>query len=770
MVNISIDSLSLSHSNDAPLLIAAPFGLSDTIGNTNITLGWQGALEASSFDIYRSVNYGNTNYVLRATVTNVWSYLDTNLTNLMLYNYKVVAKYAATNATSTNASFRARGKVDLLVWDAVGKVVGDTAVSQTNQVVVTNGSGGVVCNFYGNYTNGAIVGQGLGTYSGIPVYGVTQLTGSTAIVQYRMRTTFFDQTTQKNGDYRASNVCSSLMYIIATNGPINMATGVFTYEMKNDVAPATLRAAFRDSASGKWYVSHNNVDTNGLANGATSVVIDNMADPTNRWRELSIVQDNLMCGTNNPITVPSFTSVDAIGFLFERSQQNIRTTLLKISSVSPLPTYTISNLTTDVRGMVENNTTTPTNNPLVVLYGDSPIFTITATNGFRIATLKTNGADVADMTFSNTSTKATFTWYNVTSNGTLAATFTERLYTLAVTNGTGSGVDMYTNGQHVAIVASNVVDGQIFTYWTGNTNYLIATNVFEATNTVVMGTRNIQLTANYRLLELTVIGGSGSGSYYAGTELTIVATNPPSGYVFDQWVGNTYYVGNVYDASTTVTMPAADVTVASTYKSAAVELTATVSGGNGTITPASASVSPGNSTNFVITANNYYRIATLTTNGASAGVAFNNLSTNYTYTWSNVQAAGTVTVSFVQQVTTNAPATVPYSWLAGYFTTNDYDACANADQDGDGMKTWQEYIALTVPTNKASLFAAAQSNRNVVTWSPVTGRLYSVHWTTNLAGKAFSNKQDNIVHPQGIYTNTTPDSRVNLYQVRVRMQ
>jgi hypothetical protein len=136
----------------------------------------------------------------------------------------------------------------------------------------------------------------------------------------------------------------------------------------------------------------------------------------------------------------------------------------------------------------------------------------------------------------------------------------------------------------------------------------------------------------------------------------------------------------------------------------------------------------------------------------------------------NVQAAGTVTVSFVQRVTTNAPAPVPYSWLAGYFTTNDYDACANADQDGDGMKTWQEYIALTVPTNKASLFAAAQSNRNVVTWSPVTGRLYSVHWTTNLAGKAFSNKQDNIVHPQGIYTNTTPDSRVNLYQVRVRMQ
>jgi hypothetical protein len=151
-------------------------------------------------------------------------------------------------------------------------------------------------------------------------------------------------------------------------------------------------------------------------------------------------------------------------------------------------------------------------------------------------------------------------------------------------------------------------------------------------------------------------------------------------------------------------------------------------------------------------------------------VAFNNLSTNCTYTWSNVQAAGTVTVSFVQQITTNAPAPVPYEWLASYFVTNDYNAAANADQDLDGLTSWQEYVAGTVPTNKASVFAAAQSNRNVVTWSPVTGRVYSVYWTTNLATKVFTNKQDNIMYPTNSYTNATPDGRVNHYQVKVRMQ
>ena len=226
------------------------------------------------------------------------------------------------------------------------------------------------------------------------------------------------------------------------------------------------------------------------------------------------------------------------------------------------------------------------------------------------------------------------------------------------------------------------------------------------------------------------------------------------------------YLDDPNASITTVTMPATNIAVTATYKSANVTLTATA-GAGGTISPASASVSPGNSTNFVITANNYYRISTLTTNGVSAGLSFNNLSTNYNFVWSNVQAAGTVTVSFVEQVTTG-PAPVPYSWLAQYFVTNDYNAAALADQDADGAKTWQEYIANTVPTNKASVFTATQATRNVITWNAQSNRIYSVYWTTNLVTKVFTNKQDNVTG--GAYTNTSPDSRVNLYQVKVRMQ
>ena len=85
-----------------------------------------------------------------------------------------------------------------------------------------------------------------------------------------------------------------------------------------------------------------------------------------------------------------------------------------------------------------------------------------------------------------------------------------------------------------------------------------------------------------------------------------------------------------------------------------------------------------------------------------------------------------------------------------------------------GMIAGQEYIAGTNPTNAASYLKAAQTNRNVVTWSPVTGRTYSVYWSTNLV-KGFTALSTNIVYPQGSYTNATPDSRINNYQVKVRL-
>jgi hypothetical protein len=252
--------------------------------------------------------------------------------------------------------------------------------------------------------------------------------------------------------------------------------------------------------------------------------------------------------------------------------------------------------------------------------------------------------------------------------------------------------------------------------------------------------------------------------------VTIVADDPDPGMIFVQWIGSgTPYVANVYAATTSVTMPATNITLTATYASATVTLTGQGSPG-GSVSPASTNVAIGGSQTLTITASNYYRIATLTTNGtAVTGMSFNNNSTAANFTWSNVQTSGVLAATFAAQVVTNpASATVPHSWMAGYGLTN-YNTDAVADSDFDGLLAWQEYIAGTVPTNPASTFKAVQASRNTISWSPVSGRVYSVYWSTNLV-KGFQALETNILYPWGSYTNATPDPRVNHYQIKVRME
>jgi parallel beta-helix repeat protein len=259
------------------------------------------------------------------------------------------------------------------------------------------------------------------------------------------------------------------------------------------------------------------------------------------------------------------------------------------------------------------------------------------------------------------------------------------VYTLTVNSGSGSG--SYTNGHVQAIVASNLF-AKTFAAWTGDTQYL-GSAASVATNTVIMSTNPVTLTATYvdTTYALTVINGSGTGPYTNGQVVGIGANAPAVGYAFDKWTGDTQYVASVSSSNTTVTMPAQAIAVTATY------------------------------------------IAT-------------------------------------EQYTTNG---TPYSWLDQYGLTN-HVADDLLDQDLDGLKTWQEYIAGTVPTNAASCLKVAQSTRNVVTWSPVTGRVYSVCWSTNLVkGFTILPGASNIVHPQGSYTNTTPDAKVNHYQVKVQL-
>lgn len=84
---------------------------------------------------------------------------------------------------------------------------------------------------------------------------------------------------------------------------------------------------------------------------------------------------------------------------------------------------------------------------------------------------------------------------------------------------------------------------------------------------------------------------------------------------------------------------------------------------------------------------------------------------------------------------------VPEWWLWQYGFTNNYDDASSADADGDGMATWQEYVAATDPTNAASFLGILHPDRYdiepwhtavTVVWYSVEGKLYDVYRATNL--------------------------------------
>ena len=138
-------------------------------------------------------------------------------------------------------------------------------------------------------------------------------------------------------------------------------------------------------------------------------------------------------------------------------------------------------------------------------------------------------------------------------------------YTLTVNFGTGDGD--YQASTVVDITADPPPDGnQMFDVWTGDTANIADTS--EPNTTITMPAANTEITATYKLIDtytLTVNSGSGDGQYEASTVVDILADDPPVGDIFDVWTGDTAYVDNVNEPNTTVTMPAANVTVTATY-------------------------------------------------------------------------------------------------------------------------------------------------------------------------------------------------------------
>jgi hypothetical protein len=148
-----------------------------------------------------------------------------------------------------------------------------------------------------------------------------------------------------------------------------------------------------------------------------------------------------------------------------------------------------------------------------------------------------------------------------------------------------------------------------------------------------------------------------------------------------------------------------------------------------------------------------------------------------TYDTASLDALGTGTYagsgSLMVEGFADDPANTPYSWLAQYGLTN-FNADAKADVDGDGLLTWQEYVAGTNPTNPASVFnitgRSVNAQGTVIRWSSASNKLYNLSRTTNLLQSfAAVAGATNLpaTPPENVFTNSQNDGNAAFYRINV---
>jgi len=131
----------------------------------------------------------------------------------------------------------------------------------------------------------------------------------------------------------------------------------------------------------------------------------------------------------------------------------------------------------------------------------------------------------------------------------------------------------------------------------------------------------------------------------------------------------------------------------------------------------------------------------------------------------------TVTALFAEVMTTNYPT--PYWWLAENGITNDFES-AVTNLGANGRAFWQSYIAGLNPNDPNSQLRLdgqfePSAGGFVLQWTPVTGRVYTIHVSTNLL-HGFSPLPDAINLPDTVrsFTNTVGDALQRFYRLEVQ--
>jgi len=116
----------------------------------------------------------------------------------------------------------------------------------------------------------------------------------------------------------------------------------------------------------------------------------------------------------------------------------------------------------------------------------------------------------------------------------------------------------------------------------------------------------------------------------------------------------------------------------------------------------------GGTTGVTFRAESHIHIDGVRLDGSSAGRFSDREATSSCIPWLTVANHHQLAINFAENRTTTG---TPEWWLAQSGWTNDFEAAAMADPDGDSFPNWKEYVAGTDPTNPTAYVLPRDADR-----------------------------------------------------------
>lgn len=188
--------------------------------------------------------------------------------------------------------------------------------------------------------------------------------------------------------------------------------------------------------------------------------------------------------------------------------------------------------------------------------------------------------------------------------------------------------------------------------------------------------------------------------------------------------------------------------------------------GSGSVTPTSGWYMAGSDVAITAAPSEYWHFGAWTGNLSTQAIASNPIVVN-------MSIPRTLVAQFVVNTTSNQ---TPETWLATHGFTNDFESASTNDPDGDGMQTWEEYVADLDPNSPTSSFVIATTsftNGFIVRIPSSTGRVYSLDFGSSIVTPDWQpvSGQTNIPGNGGTLTliNNNPAAGGRYHRVRVAL-